>query len=346
MRCPNCNTTFPDTWVICPQCNLKLTPFSTSQLTTPTEPATRPETSRLRVDLTDPRRATAPATSPFTHERSNPPRRRARWPMVFGALLGLAVVVGWWLIRDFDLSTGTELSSAVRTDDVRTTKAPTDDLVQFIARSLENNLITSSANPLFEPDERRELVTQALTGLQDPTVRQQVYNQHQTLAAEMTERGLGKEAWYDHIAVCEKVCHAAFSAVTARHVAKVSQLVHNVIFFTTGSSQLDSASRRDVRHVVDLLSNRLYSGQRILLIGRASRLGAHGYNMALSERRVHAVRDELLRWGVEPERIKTFWLGWEPPDLTRHIAQLYRIPGYLFDDDEVKLNQSVEMVLY
>jgi outer membrane protein OmpA-like peptidoglycan-associated protein len=94
------------------------------------------------------------------------------------------------------------------------------------------------------------------------------------------------------------------------------------------------------------MSNRIYANRRILLIGRASRGGAHGYNMVLSERRVRAVRAELVRWGVAPERIKTFWLGWEQPYLTPEVAKLYRVPTYLFDNDEVKLNQSVELVLY
>jgi len=266
---------------------------------------------------------------------------------VGGALIGLAFIGGLWLSKHLAWIFEVNPSLAALAGELRAGKAPvSDELAQFIERSLENNLITSSANPLLTPEERTELIVESLEELQVLGVRQQMARDHRALAQQMKQRGLGKEAWYEHIAVCQAVCLAAFSALTSRHFTKVSRNVHYVIFFDMGSSQLDSASRRDLQQVVALMSNRMYADRHILLIGRASRVGAHGYNMALSERRVRAVRNELVRWGVAPERIKTFWLGWEQPYLTPEVAKLYRVPTYLFENDEVKLNQSVEMVLY
>jgi outer membrane protein OmpA-like peptidoglycan-associated protein len=221
-----------------------------------------------------------------------------------------------------------------------------DDLVRFVERSLENNLITSSANPLLAPEERAQLVVEALQPLRNSLVRQRTTKEHQALAQEIERKGSGKEGWYEHVAVCPQVCLAAFSALVSRHFGNAGRNVYSIVFFEAGSGQLDSASRRDIQHFSALLVNRVYANRMVLLTGRASRLGAHGYNMELSERRVRAVRNEMVKWGVSPERIKTFWLGWEQPYLTRTIADDYRIPVYLFDDDEIKLNQSVEIVLY
>ena len=48
---------------------------------------------------------------------------------------------------------------------------------------------------------------------------------------------------------------------------------------------------------------------KVLLIGRASKIGDLRYNRRLSGQRALAVRDVLLAKGVAANRIETLWLG-------------------------------------
>jgi hypothetical protein len=57
-------------------------------------------------------------------------------------------------------------------------------------------------------------------------------------------------------------------------------------------------------------------GAQVFLKGSASRSGANDYNLQLSDRRVHAVRDFLARQHVRPEQFHLTWVGEEEAALT------------------------------
>lgn len=276
------------------------------------------------------------------------PKRWKRWSLVAGgALLGISTL--WILTRSPEEYYPAERAAPTSVASANESKAldlASDPLIASTSQALEYNVITSSSNPLISPEERLRFIAEALQGIRDPRARRQAAHHHDLLMSEMQHGGFRKEAWYAHVAACQQVCSPAFSGLVSHHFANVSRHIHTLIFFRIGESTLDSTDRRDIQHMADLLSTPPYMHHHILLIGRASKIGDHEMNMALSERRVRAVRQALLSSGIDPTRIKAFWLGWEQPYLTRDIARQLHIPSEAFGDDEVKLNQSVMLVLY
>lgn len=221
-----------------------------------------------------------------------------------------------------------------------------DSLVRFIEQSLQSNVITSSGNPLLSDTERMAVISQALRTIQDPEIREGHLKDHQTLFAGMKAKGLDKELWYQHIATCRDVCLPAFSSLVKAHQEKVTQLVHQAVFFGLGKSDLNSVGRRDLLNISNVTASPPFAGKQILLIARASKVGAHEPNMALSERRVRAVQEELVRLGLSRDRIQPFWLGWEQPYLSKDVAAAYAIPEGLYGGDDIRLNQSVMVIVY
>jgi outer membrane protein OmpA-like peptidoglycan-associated protein len=332
---------------MCPGCAAPLSSSSTSRLIPPTERVSARQPTRLTEPLIGQAQATGRLSRALTGKLSRSISSGRAYSFVGVGVVVLLLIGGLWLNRNQALLSKVTSSSLGFTANLRANETgASDELVQLVMRSLENNLITSSANPLLTPDDRKALIVRALAELQEPRARQQAARNHQALAEELKQRGLGKDGWYEHVAACQKICLAAFSTITSRHFSRVGESVHNVIFFPVGSSQLDPASRRDVQLFAALMRNRMYAHRNILLIGRASRGGAHSYNLALAERRVQAVKSELIHSKVKPERIKILGLGGDRPYLTRQVAKSYRIPPYLFNGDEMRLNQSVEVVLY
>jgi hypothetical protein len=58
------------------------------------------------------------------------------------------------------------------------------------------------------------------------------------------------------------------------------------------------------------------AGAQVFLKGSASRTGTNEYNMQLSDKRVHAVRDFLIKQHVRPEQFRLTWVGEEDAALT------------------------------
>jgi OmpA-OmpF porin, OOP family len=84
------------------------------------------------------------------------------------------------------------------------------------------------------------------------------------------------------------------------------------VYFDFNKSVLTPTSQSILQQVVARAKEAPAS--KFALIGRADKTGADGYNMALSQRRVDAVRDSLMAQGVDPARIDTQWVGErEPP---------------------------------
>jgi outer membrane protein OmpA-like peptidoglycan-associated protein len=79
------------------------------------------------------------------------------------------------------------------------------------------------------------------------------------------------------------------------------------VHFALDKSALAPASRRVLDALSDSLSH--YIGVRIELEGHTDPRGSVAYNVALSQRRVQAVRDYLLHKGLDAARISTSALG-------------------------------------
>lgn len=154
-------------------------------------------------------------------------------------------------------------------------------------------------------------------------------------------------AWIAHVATCKDFCLIAVRDLLACHVQAVAAHPHALVYFGVDSDRIEPGSGSAP---IDSFVARLRDapGKRILLIGRASRLGLAGpaYNRALSQRRTDAVREALAARGVAAGRIQMLSIGYEEPQLTESIAEIYRITDDYRRIGESGINQSVVMVLY
>jgi outer membrane protein OmpA-like peptidoglycan-associated protein len=79
-------------------------------------------------------------------------------------------------------------------------------------------------------------------------------------------------------------------------------------FDKSGVADIRPASRAQLEALAERLKRENLAVESIELVGHADRLNRTGnaaYNQALSEKRVATVRDELVRLGIDPQRITT-----------------------------------------
>ncbi|WP_068712923.1 OmpA family protein [Vibrio tritonius] len=79
------------------------------------------------------------------------------------------------------------------------------------------------------------------------------------------------------------------------------------ILFANDSSQIPPSFLPQIRRMADFL--KLYPEATIQLSGYASKTGTSAYNQNLSEERSQAVRIQLIRFGIKPNRITILGYG-------------------------------------
>lgn len=147
-----------------------------------------------------------------------------------------------------------------------------------------------------------------------------------------------------HIGECKAFCAPLISELMRCHQAAVASHEHEVVFFGLNRHEVDEPQRNAVAGVARAL--RRDPRLKILLIGRASRIGRRDYNRVLSGKRVLAVRDALRSAGIAEDRIETLWLGFEPPQISRATARSYGIEDQYRRLGDPGINQSVVLVAY
>jgi outer membrane protein OmpA-like peptidoglycan-associated protein len=83
------------------------------------------------------------------------------------------------------------------------------------------------------------------------------------------------------------------------------------LLFTSGKSTLIPGAPEKLDTVVDAL--REYQDRRVTIEGYSDSTGRPSVNLRLSEKRAQAVKDYLVRHGIEPDRIITRGMGSENP---------------------------------
>jgi len=83
------------------------------------------------------------------------------------------------------------------------------------------------------------------------------------------------------------------------------------IFFETGSYRLLPASFPALDSVVNLLQK--YPVLQLSIEGHTDNVGGVQYNQALSEKRAEAVRLQLVKAGIEPNRLQAAGYGQQQP---------------------------------
>jgi outer membrane protein OmpA-like peptidoglycan-associated protein len=140
----------------------------------------------------------------------------------------------------------------------------------------------------------------------------------------------------DHLVNCKKFCWRLLNKIFIANMQEVARLPHKVIFFDLDRDQVTARYRKEVAEFAKKNNN-----QTIYLLGRASFIGGLEYNKELSGRRVRQVERVLHTAGMSEYQIKSSWLGYEAPQLTREIAETYQIDPKEYKGDLFNLNQSV-----
>jgi len=91
------------------------------------------------------------------------------------------------------------------------------------------------------------------------------------------------------------------------------------VLFDSGSARLKPGAEDKLREVAGVLGR--YPRTRLEIIGHTDSHGSTASNEALSQRRANAVRDELARDGVDPQRIVTQGLGASRPVATNDTPE-------------------------
>ncbi len=99
--------------------------------------------------------------------------------------------------------------------------------------------------------------------------------------------------------------------IEAEAAMKALQTKFNNLKFATGSVAMTEDSKAVIKDVAELLSK--YPDFKLNVVGHASKDGSDELNQRLSERRAEAVKKELVKMGVEGERITTEGRGSREP---------------------------------
>jgi len=98
----------------------------------------------------------------------------------------------------------------------------------------------------------------------------------------------------------------------------------DTVLFDFDSSAIKASEQAKIAHVADYLkaNNKPLTGVRIE--GHCDERGTEEYNRSLGERRAIAVREELLRLGIEAGRVETVSFGEDRPAVQGHDETAYR----------------------
>ncbi|MBU2899098.1 OmpA family protein [Vibrio hepatarius] len=79
------------------------------------------------------------------------------------------------------------------------------------------------------------------------------------------------------------------------------------VLFAHDSYDINSAFEDQIQTMADFLEK--YKSASIEVQGHTSKIGPEAYNYTLSEQRANAVQDELLYYGIDPERVTIVGFG-------------------------------------
>jgi peptidoglycan-associated lipoprotein len=105
-------------------------------------------------------------------------------------------------------------------------------------------------------------------------------------------------------------------------IAHPEQFAADTVHFAYDSSVVRSADKSKVSEVADYLKG---NGQTAVRVeGNCDERGTEEYNRSLGERRALAVREELVRLGITPDRVDTISYGEDKPVATGHNEDAWK----------------------
>ena len=213
-------------------------------------------------------------------------------------------------------------------------------------------VVTNKGNPLLEEECKKEALSISVETLrkahgieEEAAALQQAAHhmrEHQDFAAS---HAISYADYLHEIASCRAFCAPLVAHLVRCQVLAVSHSPHGIVLFDLDSDQVDPRYENGLfDQAVETLQEDPRS--RVLLAGRASKIGDLRYNRRLSARRALAVRDKLIERGAPADRVKTMWFGWEPPQISSWIASRYGLDSLYAREGGHRMNQSVMLVIY
>ncbi len=96
----------------------------------------------------------------------------------------------------------------------------------------------------------------------------------------------------------------------------------DTVYFDYDSSVIKAGERSKVSSVADYLKG--HNAEAVRVEGNCDERGTEEYNRALGERRALAVREELVRLGIDPNRVDTISYGKDKPAEPGHDESAWR----------------------
>jgi OOP family OmpA-OmpF porin len=125
------------------------------------------------------------------------------------------------------------------------------------------------------------------------------------------------------VAVDDKGCPTTLGSGRFKILGSGADLRFEDVHFEFDKSDLSDYAREmldDAATVIGQVSQK-YPGLKVDISGHTDSVGTEGYNQGLSERRANAVKDYLLRKGVESGRVSTYAYGESKPVATNDTAE-------------------------
>jgi outer membrane protein OmpA-like peptidoglycan-associated protein len=112
----------------------------------------------------------------------------------------------------------------------------------------------------------------------------------------------------EHIAVPEGGAHVSSTIdISLPDLSTGGQVILRNLFFGSGSAVVDQASLSELNQLEELLVNN--PGLRLEIAGHTDNTGSANLNRSLSEARAAAVRDHLVKRGIDPARLEAKGYG-------------------------------------
>jgi outer membrane protein OmpA-like peptidoglycan-associated protein len=93
----------------------------------------------------------------------------------------------------------------------------------------------------------------------------------------------------------------------------------NNLFFVTGKTEINPMSHPELQRLIDLMKK--YEKMEVEIAGHTDNVGTDKVNNKLSLERANAVRDYIIKKGIEPERLKSKGYGKTKPIYTNKTAE-------------------------
>ena len=85
------------------------------------------------------------------------------------------------------------------------------------------------------------------------------------------------------------------------------------IEFASGSARLATDAKHQIAEIARALKSRKLADRKVLITGHTDAVGSATANLKLSQKRAQAVRQALIKLGVDPTRLETRGLGESQP---------------------------------